>query len=79
MQRVVRYSLRPWVLPIGLGGLFLPLAWLRSSWVVNVGLYALFVVGYSRALLLLRVVTLGEIAAMWGAIGSRVQALEPLD
>lgn len=68
MRRVARYSLRGWALVIALGGLFLPLAWLRSSWTVNVALYGAFLVGYGVMLLLLRVVTLNEIRAAWQAI-----------
>ena len=64
MRRVVRYSLRGWTLAIGLGVLFLPLAWLRSSWAVNVALYGAFVAGYAGLLLLRGVVKPGEIVAV---------------
>jgi len=76
MQDVVRYSLRAWALAIALGGALLPLAWLRSSLMVNVGLYGAFAVAYGCALLLLRVVTPGEVAAAWRAMSSRGQGIE---
>jgi O-antigen/teichoic acid export membrane protein len=71
MRDVMAGVLKRWALPIGLGGLFLPLIWLRSSWPVNVLLYGIFVAGYGSAVLVLRAVTPGEIAALWRAIGPR--------
>lgn len=68
MQNVLSFSLRRWALAIGLGGFFLPLLWLRSSWPVNLGLYAIFFAGYGSVLLLLQVITLEEIAAIRRAI-----------
>jgi len=68
MRRTARYSLRPWATVIVAGGLFLPLALLRSSWAVNATLYGVFVVGYGGLLLLLRAVTPGEIVAAWQAL-----------
>jgi hypothetical protein len=81
MRRVVRYSLRPWVLVILLGALFLPLAWLPavlgvSSWLMNVGLYAAFVVGYGGLLLLLGVVTPREITAVRQAMRASGRVIE---
>jgi len=70
MRRVVCYSLRGAALAIGLGVLFLPLVWLRSSWAINVSLYGTFILGYSGMLLLLRVVTRSEVAALWRALVS---------
>jgi hypothetical protein len=76
MRGVMRYSLRSWILAIVLGVPFLPLAWLpsvlgASSWLLNAGLYGAFVVGYGGALIILRVVTRGEITAMWRIVGSK--------
>jgi O-antigen/teichoic acid export membrane protein len=78
IQRSVRYSLHGWLLVIGSGALFLPLALLRSSWMIDLALFALFLVGYGGLLLLLRVVTIGEIVAMWQAVKRRSPNLEPL-
>jgi O-antigen/teichoic acid export membrane protein len=74
MRRVVPYSLRSWALAIVLGGLFLPLGWLRPmlgihSSLVDVALFCAFVIGYGTLLLRLRVVTPDEIASTWRAIG----------
>jgi hypothetical protein len=41
-------------------------------------LFALFLIGYGGLLFLLRVVTMGEIVAMWQAIRHRRPGLEPL-
>lgn len=68
MRQVLRYPIRNWGLAILIGGLFLPLALMRSSPLVNVALYIAFVIGYSAALLSLRVVTPGELSAMRRAI-----------
>lgn len=77
MRQIVRYSLRSWGLVVGLGGLMLPLAWMQSSWMVNVALYAAFVAAYGSLLFLLRVITPDEIATAWRAIGPRGWALRP--
>jgi O-antigen/teichoic acid export membrane protein/SAM-dependent methyltransferase len=66
MQRVVRYSLRGWLMVIGSGVLFLPLALLRSSWTIDLALFGLCLAGYGGLLLLLRVVTLEEVIAISG-------------
>jgi O-antigen/teichoic acid export membrane protein len=77
MRKVVRYSLRRWALIIGLGGAFLPLIWLRSTWPVNLALYVVFVAGYGGILFLLRVMEPAEIVAAWRAIAMRGQPLKP--
>jgi O-antigen/teichoic acid export membrane protein len=64
-------SWRPWLLALGLGALFAPLLLLKSSWSVNLGLAAVAVAGYAIGLLLLRLVTPGELAKAWWAIMSR--------
>jgi len=68
MWPVARHAVRSGALAIVLGGLFLPLALFRSSWVVNLALYGTFVAGYGSVLLLFRVVTPGEIGAAWQMI-----------
>jgi O-antigen/teichoic acid export membrane protein len=71
MQEVITYPLKKWVWVIVLGLLFLPLAWLRSSWSVNLMLYGIFVIGYSTLLLVLRFITLPEMVAVWRAFRSK--------
>jgi hypothetical protein len=73
----VAYSLRSWALVMALGGLFLPLIWLRASLAVNAALYGLFVAGYAALLLAFRAITPGEIAAIWQAIGLKGRELKP--
>ncbi len=76
MRRVaLAYSLWSWALVIALGGLFLPLVWLRASPPVNAALYGLFVAGYAALLLAFRLVTPGEIAAIRQAIGVKGRGL----
>lgn len=70
-RALVRYSLQPAALAIGLGALFAPLAWLRSSWVANVALCGVSIAGYTGLLFLLRVVTPRELAAAWQAFRGR--------
>ena len=64
LRGMIAYSLRKWASIIGLGFIFLPLLWLESSWLINALLYAVFVVGYSAVLLLLRFVTFAEVTAL---------------
>jgi O-antigen/teichoic acid export membrane protein len=71
MQKVLTYSLKKWVGVIIVGLIFLPLSWLRSSWSVNIILYAVFIIGYSTLLLLLRFINLSELVAVWHAFRSR--------
>jgi hypothetical protein len=68
MRRVEGYSLRSWAVVVGLGALFLPLALLRSSAVVDVALFCGFAVGYGGLLLLLRLITPDELGFMWRAV-----------
>jgi O-antigen/teichoic acid export membrane protein len=67
-QRVHRYSLRSWALAVVLGGLFLPLVWLRASWGLNLALYSILLCGYGGLLFLTRVITPGEMGAIWRVI-----------
>jgi O-antigen/teichoic acid export membrane protein len=71
MQGVITYSLKKWVWVIALGLLFLPLAWLRSSWSINLILYGIFVMGYCFLLLFLKFVKLSEVVAVWRAFRSK--------
>jgi O-antigen/teichoic acid export membrane protein len=71
MKGVLTYSLRKWASIIALGFIFLPLWWFQSSWLINALLYALFVVGYSIGLLLLRIVTFSEVTALGRAFRSK--------
>jgi hypothetical protein len=71
MKGMITYSLRTWASIIGLGFVFLPLLWLQSSWPINALLYAVFVVGYSAVLLLLRFVTFAEVTALGRAFRSQ--------
>jgi hypothetical protein len=77
MRGEVTYSLWKWALPILLGGLFLPLTLLRSSWPVNLALFAVFVAGYISLLLLLKIVTPGEVERMRRALRPSALSLEP--
>ncbi len=69
MQRVISYSLGKWALAIGLGGIFFPLVWLRSSGVINFVLYGIFSLSYACLLLSLRIITVGELTRVWKAMG----------
>jgi len=64
MSRELQFSLRPWLGAIGLAVVFLPLALLRASALVNAALYAAFLAGYAALLVWLRVVTWGEAQAV---------------
>lgn len=68
MRAELRFSLRDWALVILLGALFLPLVWARSSWLTNVALYGAFIGGYSGLLMVLRIVTPHEFAALKQAL-----------
>jgi len=70
-QEVASYSLRAWYLALGLGMVFTPLAWLKSSWLINLGLGLAAGLGYAGVLLLLRFVTFDELAALWRALVTR--------
>ena len=68
MRRVVGYSLAPWLRVVGLGMLFLPLAFLRSSRAVDVALFVGFLVTYAGAVFALGLVKLDELSAMGKAL-----------
>jgi O-antigen/teichoic acid export membrane protein len=70
-QALAAISWRPYLQALGLGVIFLPLFLLKSSWSMNLWLCAAAVIGYIIGLLLLRLVTLEELAKGWWAIMSR--------
>ncbi len=76
MRSVVGYSLRQWALAILPGMLFLPLLWLRSSWQVNVALFAVFIVGYVGLLFALKIVTSSELKSMRRALRPHVLTVD---
>jgi O-antigen/teichoic acid export membrane protein len=76
IRGAIGYSLRGWLMAILSGTLFLPLAWLRSSWRVNLALFAGFLIVYAAVLLVLRIVTPDEIARVRLALKPRVLTQE---
>ena len=62
-------QLTSWLIPIGLGVLFLPMTWFRSSSAWNLAVYAVFVTGYLSTLLGLRVLTMSELASLASMTG----------
>jgi O-antigen/teichoic acid export membrane protein len=68
---LVPVSWRSSLQAVGLGALFVPLVWLKSSWSMNVGLAIFAMVAYLGGLLVLRLVTPGELAQGWKAMVSR--------
>jgi hypothetical protein len=65
------------LLALGLGALFVPLILLKSSLLVNLCLTAIAVAGYLGGLLLLGLVTPGELSKAWGAMVSRRVPVSP--
>ncbi len=70
-HELVSISWRPWLQALGLGLVFMPLILLKSSWLVDLCLGAIAVLGYSGSLLLIGLVTPGELAKVWWAMVSR--------
>jgi len=68
LQPTIGYSLRRYAWAIGLGVVFAPLCWWRSSWEVNLMLFSIVVVAYPGVLLRLGIITREEIATAWQAI-----------
>lgn len=60
--------LRDWALPVGLGALFLPLAPFRTTGPMDIALWGPGAAAYCAALVLLRIVTPGEISAVAGRL-----------
>lgn len=71
IQNELILPLRKWALTIGMGAIFLPLVWLRSSWPVNVGLFLVTMAGYCSVLVFSRVITLEEIISLGRAFRRR--------
>jgi peptidoglycan biosynthesis protein MviN/MurJ (putative lipid II flippase) len=63
MRRAVSYSFQRWGMALALGGIFVPLIWLRGAWWINAGLFALFLAIYAGLLMALRLVGVDEIKA----------------
>ncbi len=75
MKRGINYSLKKWIWAIVLGLPFLSLLVWQSSWLVNVVLYGIFVIGYCTLLILLRFITLSEVVAVWRALRSKSEII----
>ena len=71
LQGLLTFSVRPWCLTLGLAGLFVPLSWLKSSWLVNLTLGAAAMAGYTGTLLILGLISFGELVLIWQALSSR--------
>jgi O-antigen/teichoic acid export membrane protein len=71
LRGLMTFSLRPWGLTLGLGGMFVPLAWLKSSWMINLALGGAALAGYAGMLLLLGLVSLGELGLIWRTLTDR--------
>jgi len=69
-------TLTSWLIPIGIGAVFLPLTWFRSSWAWNLLVYVVFVAAYLSTLLGLRVVKMSELASLASLMGWRTRVLE---
>jgi O-antigen/teichoic acid export membrane protein len=78
MKRVMPYSVRSWMSVIVLGGLFAPLVWLRSNWMTNSALFALFLLGYGGLLLLTRTVSRMEMISLWRVVRWKRMPIEPV-
>jgi O-antigen/teichoic acid export membrane protein len=75
MQKMAPFPFKKWALVIALGLPFVPLLGWQSSWIVNAGLYAIFVVGYCTLLLVLRFMTFSEMVAVWRAFRSKTEGM----
>jgi O-antigen/teichoic acid export membrane protein len=71
LRGLMTFSLRPWGLTLGLGVVFVPLYWLKSTWLVNLALGGLAVAGYAGLLLLVGLVSLGEMGLIWRTLTAR--------
>jgi O-antigen/teichoic acid export membrane protein len=67
-RRLVSGSARDWALPAILGSLFLPLALFRTGRPMDLALWCAGALVYCAALVLLRIVTFGEISAVAGLL-----------
>jgi O-antigen/teichoic acid export membrane protein len=70
-------QLTAWLIPIGLGAIFLPLAALRSPSVGSVVVYLLFAAAYLSTLFGLRVLTIPELRSLASLVRWRRKAVAP--
>ena len=68
LQPLIGYSLKRYAWAIGLGVIFAPLCWWRSSLEVNLALFGIFVVTYVMVLLLSGVITRKELTTACQAL-----------
>ena len=68
IQKIFRYHIRSWGIPLALGTLFLPFYWLQSSFMINVGLYVLFAFIYLFVLIRFNIMRTHELTAAWRII-----------
>ncbi len=71
LRGLLTFSVRPWFLTLGLGCLFVPLYWLKSSWSINLALGGAAMAGYAGTLFFLGLVSFGELALIWRALTDR--------
>jgi O-antigen/teichoic acid export membrane protein len=74
MRRTLPFATRPALIAVSLAAAFLPLAWLRSTWPMNIALLVVSIGAYLALLRLLRVVTAAEISAARELLRSRSAA-----
>ncbi len=60
LRGLLTFSVRPWFLTLGLGCLFVPLYWLKSSWSINLALGGAAMAGYAGTLFFLGLVSFGQ-------------------
>lgn len=71
LRDVMGPAVRSWVWVTGLGGVLVPLLWLQSSGLLNVGLYGLALAAYAALLLGFRIVTMAEVGTVWRVLDPR--------
>jgi len=76
MRAALEYSIRSWGVAVALGAAFLPLVALRSSSIIDLLLYACFVVGYLLLLARFRLVNWAEIRGFREAFRSPASVAE---
>ncbi len=78
IKAIVKYPLKKWIGVISFGTLFLPLLWLRSSFLANIGLYSLFVTSFFCILFFLKIITRGEVRDIGHALLSKELVSAPI-